>query len=147
MAKRYYLTAKQVDILRRRAFFFQEQGDQEVCGVLLADAAGNLKLRFLPNISHQPYCHTMSAASIRNVARCVAGRMTVIGSFHSHPIGEAKPSRGDIQNGFYKGVELIYDVCGQNVAVWRLKRNRGIRCADRVSLTWSRGRPEYTFTL
>lgn len=146
MAKRYYVNARDLAILHRRAFFLQRQGHKEAGGILVSDKAGNSHFRFLPNIVHHPYSHTMSASIARKLARSLAGSITVIGSFHSHPIGEAKPSLGDFHGGFYKGMELIYDVCGQEVAVWQMGRNAGIDYTVSASLKRLSGNQGYTFT-
>jgi len=65
--------------------------------------------------------------------------MMLMGSFHSHPIGYAKPGKGDLQYAIRSNVKflLIYDVCGRDAKLWRLKRTRGKYgfCSERLRLT------------
>lgn len=112
--------------LHGRAYRAQQRDQSEVCGLVLVVAGGRLRFHFLQNRSmeagkYELPRHEADAAS--QVARQSGQR--VLGSFHSHPISEAKPSKEDIDRGFFRGYELIYDVCGREVHLWRLGQTAG----------------------
>ena len=115
--------------LHLRAIRAQQRGHHEVCGVVVVNPSGRMKLRFLLNYSTMPYTFEMRRSEAQAVRRTIERtRQRVLGSFHSHPVGEARPGPGDIGKGFYRGVELIYDVCGRCARLWKVqKRGRAKR--------------------
>jgi proteasome lid subunit RPN8/RPN11 len=112
--------------LHVRALSAQRKDQSEVCGVVVVSTTGRLHLVFMPNRSAEPGRYLLSTAEVRVQARRSRGRgERVLGTFHSHPISEATLSRGDLARGFFGGYELIYDVCGREFRLWRLRRGAG----------------------
>jgi proteasome lid subunit RPN8/RPN11 len=113
--------------MHRRAYRAQQLDHLEVCGVLAADDDNRIRLIFLPNKSQKAYEYELDRKAILAIMRTsLSDGMRAIGTFHSHPVGYALPSQGDLKKGFFRGVELIYDVCGREFKLWRL-RTRGHR--------------------
>jgi proteasome lid subunit RPN8/RPN11 len=112
--------------LHRRAYFAQQQGHREVCGVVFVDSRGRLAVRFLANRRNLPYTHRIlekDATSAASVAKRKGQRL--LGTFHSHPLGEARPGKADLESGFLNGFELIYDVCDRTARLWQVHRTCG----------------------
>jgi proteasome lid subunit RPN8/RPN11 len=121
--------------LHLRAIRAQQRGHLEVCGVVVVYASGRIKLRFLRNYSTMPYTFEMCRSETRAVRRATERNgQRMLGSFHSHPVGEAKPGPGDISKGFYRGVELIYDVCGRCARLWKVQRQGRTKRLSEISL-------------
>ncbi len=121
--------------LHDRAYRALRRGHFEVCGLVIVDGRGRISLQFLRNESGDPGRYEISLrtiADVRNAAQQENRR--ILGSFHSHPVSEAAPGSGDLKRGFFKGVELIYDVCGRSVRMWRLVKRRGRRVLTEVPL-------------
>jgi proteasome lid subunit RPN8/RPN11 len=69
----------------------------------------------------------MLRTDVAVIAKRLNGRERILGTFHSHPLGGAKPSEADLRSGFFNGRELIYDVCAREVRLWRW-----IKCRKRL---------------
>jgi proteasome lid subunit RPN8/RPN11 len=125
--------------LHERAHRAQRHNQSEVCGLMLICRGNNLHLRFLKNRSTESGKYLLSRSETKAAARSASGKgQKVLGTFHSHPISEAIPSPGDLQRGFFRGYELIYDVCGRKARLWRLTRNSAGATPEEVVLTLSR---------
>ncbi len=99
--------------LHRQAVEAQQAGHREVCGVMIGRDRTVVSIEFIENICEQPYRHEMRLSDVEEIEKGLLGTgLLVLGTFHSHPVSDAEPSEGDIAHGFYRGVELIYDVCG-----------------------------------
>lgn len=121
--------------LHDRAYRAQQHGQFEVCGLLIVDARGRISLRFLRNESGDPGRYEISLRTIADIRSAIRlENRRILGSFHSHPVSEAAPGRGDLRRGFFNGVELIYDVCGRSARMWRLVKPRGRRVFREVPL-------------
>lgn len=121
--------------LHNRAFRAQQRNQSEVCGLVLASKRNKLCLKFLPNRSSEAGEYRLERRDARFAARAARrSDCRVLGTFHSHPISEAIPSRGDVERGFFYGYELIYDVCGLRARLWRLRRGAMGRNAEEVHL-------------
>lgn len=120
MANPYLLEHKEYRRLHDRSYRAQQAGHREACGVLLVDTQRNIRLIFLKNLSNRPYSYEVDCDEIRTIVRNTRTlkKEIVLGSFHSHPVGEANPGKGDVKNAFYNGIEMIYDVCGLDVKLW-----------------------------
>jgi proteasome lid subunit RPN8/RPN11 len=111
--------------LHDRAYRAQQRDQSEVAGLVVVEEDAKLTLMYLPNHSLDPCRYTLLWREVLEASRVVrreGGR--VLGTFHSHPITEARPSEGDIARGFFHRHELIYDVCGREVRLWRLAKRR-----------------------
>ena len=61
-----------------------------------------------------------------------------LGTFHSHVVGTAIPGPRDVREGFYRGYQLVYDVCGREVKLYRRVRRGGRLIAREVPLVRER---------
>ena len=83
---------------------------------------------------------------IREIKGSLDDKVKLMGVFHSHPLSEPVPGEGDIEGGFYKGIMLIYDVCGMDAKLWKLQNRKKKkikeldltveRTKDRLLLDW-----------
>lgn len=120
----YIIPRCEMSRLRRRARAAQRRDQSEVCGLLLCDTHRRLKFRFLKNDSKQPGSFFISAPQLKNaLTDPLPASVTILGSFHSHPVSEAVPGPGDLERAFFKGYELIYDVCGREARLWKRVKN------------------------
>jgi proteasome lid subunit RPN8/RPN11 len=122
--------------LHRRALRAQRIDQGEVCGVLVRDSKYRLGLHFLQNRSTEPGRFEISGldlAAVRKDAQPSGNE--VVGTFHSHPISPAVPSRGDLRDARLNSLLLIYDVCGREIRLWRVKRNRTGRTYEDVPIS------------
>ena len=127
--------------LHLRAIRAQQRGHLEVCGVVVVNASGRIKLRFMLHYSTMPYRFEMRRSEAQAVQRAIERNgHRVLGSFHSHPVGEAKPGPGDIGKGFYGGVELIYDVCGRCARIWKVQKQGRAKRVFELPLYYEEGR-------
>ena len=116
----FHIPSEEARKLHEAAYSAQQDGHREVCGLVLADAEGTLRLVFMPNRAERSYRFERAWADIDRAKAELGPGEEVLGSFHSHPIGTPIPSPGDREGGFVNGVELIYDVCGAEMRLWRL---------------------------
>ncbi len=106
--------------LQRRALAAQRRDQSEVCGVALIARSGELTFCFLTNISKGPGRFEFTMKEVASARRELAPKgLLPFAEFHSHPIMYAIPGPGDLKRGFYKGREIIYDVCGCEMRLWR----------------------------
>jgi proteasome lid subunit RPN8/RPN11 len=64
-----------------------------------------------------------------------------LGLFHSHPIGEAVLSAGDLKASSDDEISLIYDVCGKHARLWHVTRRDGLLRIAELKLEIERGKP------
>jgi len=133
--RKYTLPDRERRRLHGRAYRAQQRDHSEVCGFLVSDSLGRLRLWFVKNQSNRPYEYSIDRRVARSVSRLVARQnLRVLGTFHSHPISTAVPSTGDLKRGFLKGIELIYDVCGRRPRLWRVRKLHGVSMPEEVPL-------------
>src|SRR5262245_17987942 len=107
--------------LHGRAYRAQQNGHREVGGALFASARGQLRLVFIQNTADRPYRYEMAWGALRHIkAGLIGKRERLVGTFHSHPIGLAKLSRGDRVACSLRARMLVYDVCGREAVLWRV---------------------------
>lgn len=115
----FKLSPETLEELKNKACDAQQLDQSEVCGLLVTEDGTLLSFDFLPNESDRAGSYSLSFETLEErVAQLSKLGKTVIGSFHSHPISEAIPGPRDIENAFYNGIELIYDVCGEEARLW-----------------------------
>jgi proteasome lid subunit RPN8/RPN11 len=112
--------------LHDRARRAQQRNQTEVCGVLLVDIRRRLRFAFLPNRSTQQAAWALSRADLRAAGQQAPSGWRPLGTFHSHVVGVAMPGPRDVREGFYRGHQLVYDVCGREAKLFRRLR-RGTR--------------------
>ncbi len=76
----------------------------------------------------------MSSSAIADLSKALKQTEKIIGVFHSHVVSEAHPGASDIQKAHVSHLQLIYDVCGREAKLWRIKRTNGRKVAVEVSL-------------
>lgn len=131
----YLLPSSEWRKLQLRAYRAQQQNHLEVCGVLVTGMEKRIKFWFLHNRSRQPYHYELRMTDFRTVQNLITNQnQYLLGTFHSHPLSEAVPGPGDLENAFFKGVELIYDVCGEQARLWSVKKCQGVLIAKELPL-------------
>lgn len=97
----------------------------ERCGLLLGKNAGQIsEVRFAANVAPDPSRHfELDPAVLLTAYRASrSGGMQVLGHYHSHPSGEAVPSRTDAECAAADGL-LWLIVAGRTAALWRAVGN------------------------
>jgi len=132
---RYVLLPEQRINLHQRALRAQRLGQAEVCGALVTDAKCRLGLLFLDNRTASPGCFKTRSSDLRAAQKAAKsmGKKT-IGTFHSHPVSEAVPGRSDLLRAKLNSFMLIYDVCGREVRLWKIKKNNSGRTYKEVPI-------------
>jgi proteasome lid subunit RPN8/RPN11 len=97
---------------------------QEICGVIV-DSDYLLRLVHIRNASRRRGHSEIKLSDYQKVVKA-ARRLgyEVIGSFHSHPISDAKPGYSDCRAGAAGRLLLIIDCIGREARLWRIMRNR-----------------------
>ena len=131
----YFITDRDRRRLHGRAFRAEQRGHHEVGGLLLADRRNQLHLVFLKNQSTRAYHYEALPADVRSASEGTrGGPLSAVGSFHSHPLGDAALSRGDRKVSSAGQLTLVYDVCGREARLWRVIRKAGKRKVVGVAL-------------
>jgi proteasome lid subunit RPN8/RPN11 len=140
----YVLPYREFRRLHGRALRAQQRDQSEVCGLVAVQRGRRLHLVYLRNHSVVPCKTVLDLRELRLVARnAVRFKETVLGAFHSHPIADAVPGRNDRLSGFFRGHELIYDVCGLNARLWEMvTAGCGRRRVKELTLTVERSHPD-----
>jgi proteasome lid subunit RPN8/RPN11 len=122
--------------LHQRAYRAQQKDQSEVCGVVLAGANNKLRFHFLRNLSPESWSFEISKADIKDAReKAIQNDERVIGLFHSHIASEAIPSSGDLAKTPMRYLQLIYDICGLNVRLWRVKKVNDEKVPFEVPIT------------
>jgi len=122
--------------LHHRAYRAQQRDQSEVCGAVVANRNGLCALHFLPNRSTRPASFTIQQSDIRAIREQLRqSQSTLVAIFHSHPMSDAIPGEGDIARTPLKYLQLIYDVCGRTLRMWKVRRVGRQRVASEVSST------------
>ena len=133
--KTYTLPPRERLRLHGRAYRAQQRNHFEVGGLLLADRRDHLCLVFVKNRSNRPYHYEVELGEIQRVlASLGGGKASIIGTFHSHPIGKATLSRGDKEACAVGQLTLVYDVSRKEARLWRVRTKDGRRQAIEVDL-------------
>jgi proteasome lid subunit RPN8/RPN11 len=131
----YFIRSSDLRRLRALALTAQGSGQQEVCGILSRTRLRQLELWFLPNRSSNAGSFRIERTDyLRSRREIRAQGKQPIGTFHSHPISEAIPAKGDLSRAALNSLCLIYDVCGRTTRLWKIVKRRGRRCANEIPL-------------
>lgn len=99
-------------------------GGHEICGALIGDRERIRQARPLFNHSARADAFFMAAADVRRVEEAAeAEGMHVVGFYHSHPHGNACPSRSDLEHAL-PGFVYVIVAAGGDVRAWRLRDDR-----------------------
>ncbi|SRR6266404_896327 len=131
MRRAFILPFNESRRLHVRAYRAQQWDHREVCGVVAADADRRIILHFLRNGSETPGHFELDHRELRRLQGGLrrSGQL-FIGIFHSHVVGTAEPSAGDLAGAWMSHLQLVYDVCGRETRLWRVMR-RGRRLSAR----------------
>lgn len=131
----FILPYKERRRLHGRAYHAQQKNHLEVCGVLSIGPDEKIELHFLRNYFNGPRHFQLSNSDIKKIGRELKMKgKKIAGIFHSHPVSEAIPGPGDLKGGFYKGIAMIYDVCGREIKLWRSVKKGKSRVAKEIPL-------------
>jgi proteasome lid subunit RPN8/RPN11 len=121
--------------LHRRAYRAQQKDQSEVCGVVVASPDCRLRLQFLPNHSARSWSFEISDSDFKE-ARKKANENgeRFIGLFHSHIASEAVLGPRDLENARLTHLQLVYDICGREVRLWKVKKVDGQKVPVEVPL-------------
>jgi proteasome lid subunit RPN8/RPN11 len=139
--RRVWLTPEAAESIARHA---KAAFPHECCGVLLGDAAGDVReVVAVENVSPTPEtAFVMDAAGLARVLGGLGRRGRVlVGFYHSHPRTPAIPSGRDIAEAHYPdAVQVIVSLRGQapEVMAWRIAAG----AVERVPLLIQASRPE-----
>ncbi len=108
----------------RRAVRLARREDREVCG-LLVDTTHAIELLPLRNAARRPGSFRFDERQVRGVLRATKTlQWTVVGTYHSHPVSDASPGRGDIEGTVDDSLMLVIDGISRDVRLWRIKGGR-----------------------
>lgn len=106
--------------IRNAAHRAAGSGGFEVCGAIIRDAAGCLRLKPLRNLAMQPAKWEIDTRWLREIRKELRGSdCRLVGTYHSHVGGYAYPGPKDLDyypSGF---LMLIYDTMEKRVGLWR----------------------------
>ena len=67
----------------------------------------------------------MARPDVRQIAAAVKTlRQEIVGTFHSHPVGIAKPGKTDIEHAVDDSLMFIFDCTAKSGGLWRIKSGR-----------------------
>ena len=131
----FFLPFKERRRLHDRAYRAQQRDQSEVCGAIVADRGGRIHLRFLENTGDRPGHFEMRTRDLKALRKEVAGtQQRVVGVFHSHVVSKAVLGSGDLHGVPVRYLQLVYDVCGRTVRLWRVMSVGSRRRAKEVPI-------------
>jgi proteasome lid subunit RPN8/RPN11 len=133
----------QIKRLRILAKIAKSKGNFEVCGIVGHNRKDVITLFFLRNLANRAGIFRIKSKDVTDLENYLQQNgISIIASFHSHPISEAVPSKSDKKNAFLKERELIYDVIGRNMKMWEIKnlsvtevKRRRCECGELFEIT------------
>jgi proteasome lid subunit RPN8/RPN11 len=97
---------------------------REICGLVIENGL-LLELVRLPNRTRRRGKFRMLEKDLKPIELAARRlRHRVVGSFHSHPVSEAKPGPGDRRGAQIGSLMLVIDCIGQEARLWRIGRNK-----------------------
>lgn len=132
--KPFILPYKEKRRLHDRAFRAQQRDQSEVCGVMSVDRYSRIELHFLKNNSGKAGSFRIFSFDVMAIKQTLKPHNQFIGLFHSHVVSEAIPGPRDIRNARPSYLQLIYDVCGHEARLWRIKKDKKRKVAVEVPL-------------
>jgi proteasome lid subunit RPN8/RPN11 len=124
MRHRYFIHQTDLRRLVGRAAAVAKRHAREVVGLLI-DNGFFLELVECRNKSRRAGSFSFYYVDIRSkVAAAERLGHEVVGTFHSHPAGLAKPGEGDVTNAVDNSLMLIIDCTGREAALWRIKNGK-----------------------
>jgi proteasome lid subunit RPN8/RPN11 len=129
---RLLIVASDLRAVIRRAVTVARSSQREVAGVLVSHG-GVLALVELKNVSRRRGHFQLRVADITATERAARQlESSVVGTWHSHVVSEARPSPGDLESARENSLLLIIDTIGREALLWRVRRKRGHRVGFQV---------------
>jgi proteasome lid subunit RPN8/RPN11 len=131
--------------MRMKALRRARAGCFEVCGVLIRDKYGTIRLRSLKNLASQPGKWEIKVEWLREIRKELkGGEQKLVGTYHSHVGGYAYPSPKDLEyypSGF---LMMIFDTKEKRVGMWKPLARNGSGIVRAIPVTcdspyWDRG--------
>jgi proteasome lid subunit RPN8/RPN11 len=98
-----------------------KSGGREICGLIL-DNGYFLELISIRNKVNRGGGFAFYFQDVRAICKWAKlSKHTVVGTFHSHPLGVAQPGPADLHNAVEDSLMLIFDVTGRSGALWIIK--------------------------
>jgi len=122
--KRYNFVRQKLDAIVREAVKSAKNGGIEICGLIL-DNGLFLELVRVRNKVKRGGGFSFYFNEVRAIERMsnVCGH-SIVGTFHSHPVGIAKPGSSDVINAVDDSLMLIIDVSDRKAQLWHIKDRR-----------------------
>jgi len=110
--------------LRQACRSARENAGKEACG-LLVDSGYHLSFVQTRNVSPRAGSFILSGPDVRRIvaAAKILGQ-EIVGTFHSHPVGVAIPSRTDIAHAVDDSLMFIFDCMDRKGCLWKIKGGR-----------------------
>lgn len=132
MDTKYFFKAKEIESFMSKALSAQKKF-REVCGIIVNDLQNNFELIYLKNKSNKPGHFELDLNKIKEIETKMKKRKKkVCGIFHSHPLGEARPSTEDLKITTPYRLLLIYDVCEKDLKLWKIHGAKKKRFAEEI---------------
>jgi proteasome lid subunit RPN8/RPN11 len=107
--------------LREACHSAREVAGMETCGLIIDTGH---QLSFVPtrNVSLRFGSFALSRLDVRRIvaATKVLGQ-EVVGTFHSHPVGDAVSGKSDIEHSVDDSLMFIFDCTGRDGRLWKIK--------------------------
>jgi proteasome lid subunit RPN8/RPN11 len=100
---------------------------KEICGLLIHNGHFIELMRTI-NISENSGKFEFDVKQVRAIKRAadLLGH-EIVGTFHSHPVSEARPGPGDIEGAVDDSLMLIVDCMGDEARLWKIKDGQARR--------------------
>ena len=128
MNNTYVASRHDLEAALRRGTTAARHGGMETCG-LLVRRKRRLELLHLNNKVKKGGSFAFYVGEVQSaiaLTNKVGG--TVVGTFHSHPVGLAEPGPADVANAANDSLMLIFDCLGKRWKLWHVRGGR-IRAA------------------
>lgn len=111
-------------VLREACRSAWETDGSEICGLII-DTGCHLSFVTTRNVSSRAGGFVLSRPDVRRIAAGVKilGQ-EILGTFHSHPVGIAKPGKTDIEHAVDDSLMFIFECTAKRGALWRIKGGR-----------------------
>jgi len=116
--------AQYIDLRNAACACSRDKAGTEIRG-LLVHTGHCLSFARTRNSSRRAGGFVLSRMDVRRiVAAAKALDHEVVGTFHSHPLGLAKPGQSDIDHAVDDSLMFIFDCLGKVGRLWRIKRGK-----------------------
>jgi proteasome lid subunit RPN8/RPN11 len=108
-------------VLRHACRSARATAGTEICG-LIVDTSYHLSFVPTRNVSSRVGSFVLSRPDVRRIvaAAKILGQ-EIVGTFHSHPVGVAMPSRTDIMHAVNDSLMFIFDCTDRKGCLWKIR--------------------------